>query len=507
MLLVLFLGIIFTACKESEEQLKPNIIYILADDLGYGELGCYGQSRIRTPHIDQLAANGMRFTEHYSGSPVCAPSRYVLLTGMHTGHAYIRGNDEWPERGEVWNYEAAINDPNLEGQRPIPERTVTTGDVLQQAGYKTAIVGKWGLGGPNTEGIPNNCGFDFFFGYNCQRQAHQLYPRHLWRNTDKVILNNPVVSPRVDNRLDAGADSLDLSSYSKWLQKDYAPAKMQQEVLNFIRVNQKNPFFLYYATPLPHLPLQVPQEYVDRYLELFGDEAPYDGTDAYFPHRYPHAAYAGMISYLDDQVGEIVASLKELGLYDNTLIIFSSDNGPSYLGGVDAEFFNSAGPYPNEYGRTKGFTYEGGIKVPMIAQWPGVIEPGTTSGHISAFWDVFPTLAQVVGVDPPAGIDGISFLPALLGDPDQQAVHPHLYWEFPSYKGQQAVRLGKWKGLRHNIFEGNMEIALFNLEDDATEQKDVARDYPEIVLEIENIMKQEHREAELDRFKIEQLGD
>ena len=335
----------FDNCNSQNYKSKPNIIYILADDLGYGELGVYGQKKILTPHIDALASNGMLFTQHYSGAPVCAPSRYMLMTGKHAGHARIRGNDEWSERGNVWDMEKVLEDPNLEGQRPILNSTVTLGEVMQKAGYKTAVVGKWGLGGPLTEGIPNKNGFDFFYGYNCQRQAHQLYPQFLWKNENKIWLNNEKIFPRTHRKLDKGADSLDLNSYKKWTQQDYAPAKMQTEVLNFIEKNKEQPFFMYYATPLPHLPLQVPHEYVEKYLKIFGDEKPYLGNKGYFPNRYPKATYAGMISYLDDQVGEIVQKLKDLEIYDTTIIVFTSDNGPSYTGGTDAAYFNSAGPF------------------------------------------------------------------------------------------------------------------------------------------------------------------
>ena len=496
----------FVGCQkqDSVKEQKPNIIYILADDLGYGELGVYGQKKIKTPNIDALAASGILFTQHYAGAPVCAPSRYMLMTGKHSGHARIRGNDEWAERGDVWNFEKAVNDPNLEGQRPILNSTVTLGEILQDAGYKTAIVGKWGLGAPLTEGIPNKNGFDFFYGYNCQRQAHQLYPRHLWKNEGKDWLNNEIIAP--GTKLDKGVDIFTLDSYKKYDQKDYAPAKMQTEVLGFIEENKDQPFFMYYASPLPHLPLQVPQEYVERYVKIFGNEEPYIGDKGYFPNRYPHAAYAGMITYLDDQVGEIVAKLKELGIYENTLIVFTSDNGPSYTGGVDAEFFNSANPFPNNYGRTKGFTYEGGIRVPMIASWPGKINAGSTTDHISAFWDVLPTFSELVKVNAPEDIDGISFLPTLIGG-GEQGEHDFLYWEFPSYQGQQAVRIGDWKGIRKDIFKGNMEVELYDLKNDMAETTDVSDQYPAIVAQIEIIMESEHTPAEIERFKIKQLGD
>ncbi len=479
----------------------------MADDLGYGELGVYGQEKILTPHIDALAREGMLFTQHYAGAPVCAPSRYMLMMGKHPGHARIRGNDEWNERGDVWNMEKAMTDPNLEGQRPILNSETTLGEVLQGAGYTTAIIGKWGLGAPLTEGIPTKNGFDFFFGYNCQRQAHQLYPQFLWKNEEKVWLNNDSIFPGVHTELDHGADSLHLDSYKKWLQQEYAPALMQKEAVRFIEDHKDRPFFLYYASPLPHLPLQVPQEYTEKYVALFGDEGPYVGGNGYFPNRYPKATYAGMISYLDDQVGEIVQKLKDLGLYENTLIVFTSDNGPSYPGGLDPEYFNSAGPFPNQYGRTKGFTYEGGIRVPMIASWPEQITPGSKTDLVSAFWDVLPTLGALTNAKIPDSLDGISFLPTLIGDPNHQQKHDFLYWELAEYKGQQAVRLGSWKGIRKNIFEGHLAIELYDLANDPQELVDLAMVHPDVVKKIERIMALEHTTPEIEKFKMKALGD
>jgi len=371
-LITLFL--IINSCSEPKPERKPNIIYILADDLGYAELGSYGQQLIETPNLDALAAGGMRFTQHYAGAPVCAPSRCVLLTGQHTGHSYIRGNDEWASRGDVWDFAKAVEDPNLEGQRPIPANIPTIGNILQEAGYKTGLVGKWGLGAPLTDGIPTNRGFDFFYGYNCQRQAHQLYPMHLWKNEEKVWLDNELVPPAT--KLDSAADPYDQTSYAKYFQNDYAPKLMQDEVIGFIDQNKDNPFFLYYATPLTHVPLQIPQEYIDKYVEKFGEEEPYVGNQGYFPARYPKATYAAMVSYMDAQVGEIIQKLKDIGQYENTLIIFSSDNGPSYVGGTDSPFFDSAKPFKSEFGWGKGFTHEGGIRVPMIASWQGKIKAG-----------------------------------------------------------------------------------------------------------------------------------
>ena len=505
-----FTVVLLTASCESkkvddqQKNRKPNIVYILADDLGYGELGCYGQELIETPHIDKLAENGMKFTQHYAGAPVCAPSRCSLLTGLHMGHAFVRSNDEWRERGDVWDYAKADKDPHLEGQRPIPANTFTIGKMLQKAGYKTACVGKWGLGAPFTDGVPNKQGFDFFYGYNCQRQAHNYYPGHLWKNEEKVILDNEVIVP--GTKLDEGADPYDPASYAKYTQKEYAPALMQKEVLAFIERNKDRPFFLYYATPIPHDPLQAPKKWVDYYHRKFGDEEPYLGDKGYFPNRYPHATYAAMISYLDEQVGELVDKLKELGIYDHTLIIFTSDNGPTYAGGVDAPFFDSAKPFHCTYGWGKGFVHEGGIREPMIAVWEGHIKPGTQSDHISAFWDVMPTLAEVSEANIPVQIDGISFLPALTGKGVQKE-HEYLYWEFPSYQGQQAVRKGDWKAMRMDILKGNMTINLYNLKDDISEDQDVAAENPGIVKDMERIMKEAHTQAATVRFRMKQLGD
>ncbi len=500
--------ILFASCQTRQQQKtelqKPNIIYILADDLGYGELGSYGQTKIETPHIDALAENGMRFTQHYTSSPVCAPARCMLLTGLHSGHAQIRGNDEWADRGDVWDFEAMTSDPNLEGQRPLKPGTQTIGTLLQQAGYKTGIVGKWGLGGPLTEGIPNKQGFDFFYGYNCQRQAHTYFPVHLWKNTEKVPLNNKMVPPKTG--LPEGADPYDPESYSDFWLTDYASELMHNELIQFIKENKDNPFFMYYANPIPHVPLQAPKRWVDYYVNKFGDEEPYTGERGYFPHRYPRAAYAAMVSYLDEQVGEIVATLKELGLYENTLILFSSDNGPSFNGGTDSPWFDSAYPFKSEQGWGKANLTEGGIRIPMIAQWPGRIEPGTETDLLSAHYDVLPTLCELVGTEPEGNIDGISFLPTLLGEENQKE-HEFLYWEFPASGGQQAVRLGKWKGLRKNIFKDDLNIRLYNLEEDIQEQNDVSAQHPEIIQKIETILAQEHTPAEIERFKIKQLGD
>ena len=498
--LLLFV-LLCAGCAAPSNNPLPNIIFILADDLGYGEVGAYGQVHIETPNIDALAQGGMLFTQHYSGAPVCAPARSVLMTGLHAGHTHIRGNDEWGERGPVWDYAAMFDDPGLEGQRPLPDSVVTMAEVLKDAGYATGAVGKWGLGAPDTEGVPNRQGFDFFFGYNCQRQAHTFYPMHLWRNEQRELLGNDMVAPH--ENLHEDADPHDPASYARFSLKTYAPEVMHDEAIRFIQDNASQPFFMYYASPIPHLPLQAPQQWVEYYQDKFGPEEPYTGT-RYYPNRTPKATYAAMISYLDEQVGDLVATLKELGVYDNTIIVFTSDNGPTFVEGVDTEFFASAHPFRDGSGLVKGSVYEGGIRVPMIVHWPNEITAPDTSQHISAFYDFMPTFAEVAGVEAPR-TDGISMLPTWTGKNQQR--HDFLYWEFPAYNGQQAVRMGKWKGMRRNIFDDQMDIMLFDLDQDPQEIENVADQYPEIVAEIEAIMSREHTPASLERFRIAQLGD
>ena len=497
--LIILVGL--SSCTKQEPL--PNIIYILADDLGYGELGSYGQEKIETPHLDMLAENGMRFTQHYAGSAVCAPSRCILLTGKHGGHAFIRGNHEWGERGPVWDMTKSVNDPNLEGQYPMDPNEVTIAEYLQEAGYATGMIGKWGLGAPLSESVPNTQGFDFFCGYNCQRQAHTYYPKFLWKNQEKLWLDNKLVIP--GTKLVEGADPMDPESYADYTLEDYSADVMFREAMTFIESTGDQPFFLYYATPIPHAAIQAPQEWVDKYMEKFGDEEPYLGNKGYFPHPNPKAGYAAMVSYMDNNIGMMMDKLKELGKYDNTLVIFTSDNGPTYNGGTESVWFNSAGPMKEEYGWGKGFLHEGGIRVPMIAHWPGKIKAGTVSEHISVFYDVLPTLCEVAGIEPHTETDGLSFLPELMGENQDEA--EYLFWEFPEYQGQQAVRMGKWKALRQDIKKGNMEIQLFNLDEDLQEQNNVAADNPEIVKKMRQIMIDEHQQSTLNRFRMKALGD
>jgi arylsulfatase len=453
---------------------KPNIIFVLADDLGYAELGCYGQTRIRTPNLDRLAGEGIRFLQHYSGSTVCAPSRCCLLTGKHTGHAFIRDNGELP----------------TEGQRAIPANTLTLGRVLQQAGYRTAVIGKWGLGGPGSSGEPNRQGFDHWFGYLCQRHAHNHYPTYLWRNGEKVSLSDNT-DFAAHQRLEKQPQ--DNAAYARYAGKQYAPDLMCEEALAFIRENRRRPFFLYFATTIPHLALQVPDDSLREYLHRW-PETPYLGQRGYLPHPTPRAAYAAMISRMDRDVGRLLALLDELGLAENTLVLFSSDNGATFdVGGYDPPFFKGTGPLRGH----KGNLYEGGIRVPLLARWPGHIAAGRTSDHVCASWDVLPTLAAIAGAEVPQDIDGISFLPALL-DQEKQPRHDYLYWEYRSGRGSQAVRMGKWKGIRRNLARHrDAPLELYDLTSDPGEQKDVATAHAQIVNRIEAIMRAAQTPSEL----------
>ncbi|SHM78130.1 Arylsulfatase A [Cyclobacterium lianum] len=437
---------------------KPNIVYILADDLGYGDLGFTGQQHIKTPNLDRLAEEGMFFASHYSGSTVCAPSRSTLVSGLHTGHAPVRGNYEIQP----------------EGQYPLPDSVFTIFESLKAAGYTTGAFGKWGLGYPGSEGDPNNQGVDVFFGYNCQRMGHNYYPYHLWHNQDSLVLEE-----------NAGTN-LGL----------YAPDLIQEQTLKFIEDNQENPFFLYVPSIIPHAELIAPGEEMARHLGRF-EETPYQGVDegpnykigGYMSQENPRAAFVAMVELLDRQVGEILAKLEELGLRENTLVVFTSDNGPHLEGGADPEFFDSNGPYRGH----KRDLYEGGIRVPMIANWPGKISPGKTD-HPSAFWDVYATFGEITGATVPENTDGISFAPTLLGRADEQGAHEFLYWEFVEQGGKQAVRKGPWKAIRVNLSrDDDPPIELYHLEEDPGEQNNLADQQPERVAELKALMQSSHR--------------
>lgn len=461
--------LLLTACRV--EATPPNIIYMLADDLGYGELGAYGQTRIHTPTLDRLAAQGMRFTQHYAGSPVCAPSRGTLLTGLHTGHGQIRDNFE------VGGYP----DPNEMGQMPLVSATYTIGRLLQDAGYYTGAIGKWGLGGRDSYGQPHFQGFDYFFGYLDQQLAHNYYPTHLWRNGERVPLDNPYFSP---HQRFSGGDPDDPASYDAYKGNEYSLDVMADDALRFLEEHQEQPFFLYLPFTIPHLALQVPDSALAEYEGAFAEE-PYLGDRSYLPHIRPLSAYAAMITRMDAHIGRILAKLDELGLAENTLVMFSSDNGTTYTGGVDAEYFQSTGGLRG----LKGSVYEGGIRVPLIARWPDQIAPGSVSDHVSAFWDMMPTFADLVGVSAPTGLDGVSFLPTLLGEGSQQQ-HDALYWEYHElWGGAQAVRLGNWKAVRLGGHEdADAPIALYDLTEDPGETRDVSADHPEVVQRVAAVM-------------------
>lgn len=433
---------------------SPNIIFILADDLGYNELGCYGQEIIKTPNIDRIATEGIRFTQHYSGSPVCAPSRCVLLTGKHTGHSYVRDN-----------FEVQGGDGFL-GQMPLPNSTITIAELLKSKGYATAAIGKWGLGKTGSEGDPNNQGFDLFFGFNCQRHAHNHYPKFLIKNQETVWLEG---------------NTRELTG------KQYSQDLFIEESLQFIKHHKTTPFFLYLPFSIPHLSIQVPEESLAEYKGIIQEED-YEHRDNYLQHPFPRAGYAAMITHMDKGIGQIMKLLEELKIDDNTLLIFTSDNGPTYerLGGADSKFFNSAGVFRG----LKGSVYEGGIRVPFVARWPGKINPGTTSNLVCAFQDILPTLSEVASVSDknPDDIDGISFVPTLQGE-NNQGEHDYLYMEFTSYGGQQMVRTGDWKGVRQDMVTGNLHIELYNLAEDIGEQNDVSGQHPEIVEQIREIMR------------------
>jgi len=420
---------------------RPNIIFILADDLGYGDLGCYGQQTIRTPNLDRMAAEGMIFTDHYAGSTVCAPSRCCLMTGMHTGHAHVRGNSRIPLRPE----------------------DVTVAELLGQAGYATGITGKWGLGEPETTGIPNRQGFDHWFGYLNQRHAHNYYPEYLWRNEDKVPLANEVrpVNP-------PGGVATKRVQYSHDL--------FTADALDFVSQNKHRPFFLYLAYTIPHANNEAKSE---------GMEVPSYGPYASMDWPDPQKGHAAMITRMDSDIGRLLTRLRTLGIDQKTLVLFSSDNGPHKEGGADPAFFDSNGPLRGH----KRDLYEGGIRVPLIARWPGKIVPGSGTNHPSAFWDLLPTCCELVGIAPPQGIDGISILPTLLGRPQEQKRHPYLYWEFHEQGKKQAVRMGDWKGVRLNVAkEPNGPIELYDLATDISEERNVAGEHPEIIEAIEAIM-------------------
>ena len=366
------------------------------------------------------------------------------------------------------------------------------------------MVGKWGLGPPNSNSIPTKMGFDYFYGYNCQRMAHNLYPPHLWENESRDMLDNKVISPRL--KLKPGQDPQDENNYEVFNQNDYAPDKMHIKAKEFIEKNHDNPFFLYYASPIPHAPLQAPKYLIDKYRKIIGDEEPYLGNVGYFPTRYPRATYAAMIEYIDIQVGEIIAQLKRLDIYDNTVILLTSDNGPTYAGGVDFEYFNSTGIFQNKPDRMKGYTYEGGVRVPFVVSWPKKIRSGRVVDDVSISYDLFATISELSGVDDSYSTDGISLVD-IFTDENISLDREYIYWEFPSYGGQQAARMGDFKALRTDIKKGNNKIELYNLSEDIREEIDISSENPDIIKKFNDIFSREHVKSDIKRFHMGYIDD
>jgi len=447
---------------------RPNIIFILADDLGYGDVGFNGQKLIKTPNIDRLAKEGMKFNQFYAGTSVCAPSRSSLLSGQHTGHTYVRGN----------------KGVEPEGQQPIADSVTTIAEVLKKAGYATAAFGKWGLGPVGSEGDPNKQGFDQFYGYNCQSLAHRYYPNHLWDNQKKIVLE---------------------SNQNLMYNKEYAPDLIQKQALEYVDSrNSKEPFFLFLPYILPHAELLVPEDSIFQYYKGKFPEKAYKGLDygpnatnaGYASQEYPHAAFAAMVARLDLYVGQVLDKLKEKGLDKNTLVIFTSDNGPHIEGGADPKFFNSSAGFKG----VKRDLYEGGIREPFAARWPGVIKPGSTNAFVGAFWDMMPTFAELAGAKTTSNTDGISFVPALTGKGVQKK-HDHLYWEFHEQGGRQAVRQNNWKAVRLKAAGNpNAPVELYDLSKDPAETTNLASKFPEKAKEMGLIMNKEHVSSALFPF-------
>jgi uncharacterized sulfatase len=428
-----------TAAEAAGDARRPNIVFILADDLGYGDLGCYGQKRLKTPHLDRLAAEGVRFTQHYAGSTVCAPSRFTLMTGLHIGHATTAG----------------------QGQCLEPER-VTVAECLKAAGYATACIGKWGLGEEGTTGVPLKQGFDRFFGYLNQVHAHNYYPAWIWRDGEKVPLRNEVVTATKGYAKGRGGASTK--------RVDYSHDMMTAEALDFVDRHRGGPFFLYLPYTIPHANNE--HHVVGRHGMEVPDYGPFAGED------WPEVekGFAAMIWRMDRDIGRLIERLKAHGIAQNTLVLFSSDNGPHKEGGHDPEFFGSSGPLRG----TKRDLYEGGIRVPTIAWWPGRIAPGRTSDHVAAFYDFLPTACEAAGVPAPAGIDGLSYLPELLGR--DQPAHEYLYWDFLEQGGKRAVRAGRWKAVWLNTKkQPDAPPELYDLDADIGETKNVAAAHPDVV--------------------------
>ena len=456
---------------------KPNIVFILADDLGYGELGCYGQEKIKTPNIDQLAKEGLKLTQHYSGAPVCGPARCVLMTGKNLAHAEIRGNKD------------SGNGKKFPGQWPLTAEAVTIAEVLKGAGYATGAFGKWGLGPSNSTGSPIKQGFDRFYGYNCQRNAHSFYPPFLDSDESEVTINEKPIPGHL-RKAKGEVISADYRS------KNYAPDLILEESLKFIDQNKDKPFFLYLPFVEPHVSMHPPTEWLDRYPKSWDDpktggKGVYRGQNGYLPHARPRAAYASMISDLDEHVGAVLSRLKKHGLDDNTIVIFTSDNGATHrggdpkfnIGGVDTDFFNSSAGLRG----FKGSCYEGGLRVPCVIKWPGKVKAGTINNTPSYFPDWFPTLARVGQAPFPKTMrDGINLTPIFKGKPLTKR-QELMIWDFHNYGGIVAIRDGKWKAVRRKLRKKSpAPWELYNIDADRSESNNLAKKLPKIIEKLES---------------------
>lgn len=455
---IVWLCFSYSLFATSPNKSLPNIIYIMADDLGIGDIGVYGQQVIKTPALDAMANRGMVFTQHYSGSTVCAPSRCTIVTGKHTGNAFVRGNKgQLASDGKKYDY-------------PLADSEITVAEIVKQQNYKTACVGKWGLGGPDSEGHPNNQGFDYFFGYLGQGHAHRFYPEFLFENNNKIMLNKEV----------------------------YSHTLIMDKALGFIEESAEEPFFLYLTPTIPHADIDIPDEHLGEYDGMF-HEIPHPDGKHYIPQQKPKAAYAAMVTLLDNDVQRIMDLLAEKGILDNTLVIFTSDNGNHKEGGHLPKHFDSNGPYRG----WKRDLYDGGIRAPFIVHWPQKVKPGSVSYHVSAFWDFLPTVCDLIQAEVPENVDGISYLPAITGE-GKQNKHKHLYWEFHERGGKQAILKDNWKLIRLNVNKPEQEkYELYNLNHDPGEMFNVVNQYPNLYSEMKEILLGSHTKSSIYQFQYE----
>jgi arylsulfatase A-like enzyme len=446
-----------TDTLENTKGVKPNVIFILADDLGYGDLGCYGQKVIKTPNIDQMRAEGLKFTNAYAGSTVSGPSRACLMTGKHTGHGFLRGN------GSI----ALRNDPY----------DITIPRVLKEAGYNSAMIGKSGLACNNKDGdLAQRKGFDYFFGYTSHTGAHFYYPKYLWRNGKKVFYKN-----------NTGKTGDTFSS-----------TQILNEALAYLEKHKNGPFFMHLAFQEPHAGLRAPEKFKKMYRGQFKEDP--IKNDHYGDCSEPKTTYAAMVSHLDYNIGQVFKKLKELGIDENTVVFFASDNGSMNEGGYQRCWFNSSGILRGG----KRDVYEGGIRVPFLVRWPKHIKPNSTTDQITAFWDIMPTVTDLAGLEKPSFTDGNSILPTLLGMPEAQKHHDYMYWEFYEGSGKRAIRKGKWKGVMLKTCQiTDPVMELFNLEKDPSEQKDIAKQHPEVVAELKKLMDSAHTPSPIFRLASE----